>query len=493
LVPVYAMNPFQRSTQLTTGWLRSFLWRLVIYLHLAPAAFWWWLMPGGFPLGHPRFWTNAVFPVVAIAICLAGLWAGRRANPLLLAVLSVTIPAFWLAATASACLLYPVSARRFLPPALVCWLVVSGLHWWSFRGQFVRWKRLVLAAVPAMAVAVGVVWAQRGAAPDTSPSNISLPQFEPNIDSRLMTIPVRLAEHVTVLGSTGHVVLRHTIRQETVGKPTDGANDLWDKPTIPERTYSIDIEPLLTFESRSSDRFWTIFSPRNDKTGPVRQLKSMRRNGNEILALYEDDTRSVLHVSASDDGDGATIDAFTQLDNPIYSHLNSFAAFTISGCNKPSLEFSPCRGACVDVEPFEYPVGLPLRMAYVGPDDVFHVAQAKSGEKGPFTSFGTGNLPRAAPLTITLIDDGQPVCRITLDNWSSQAGRSLSPTAGWGLPVNAIEFSQLGDDSGYGPIAIWATLAGTSVGRGWDSVGHAAGTYRNRMAIEWIVRDSTRK
>ena len=33
-------------------------------------------------------------------------------------------------------------------------------------------------------------------------------------------------------------------------------------------------------------------------------------------------------------------------------------------------------------------------------------------------------------------------------------------------------------------IFVWLTLAGTSVGRGFDSVGHKAGTYRNRVRIE---------
>jgi len=27
-------------------------------------------------------------------------------------------------------------------------------------------------------------------------------------------------------------------------------------------------------------------------------------------------------------------------------------------------------------------------------------------------------------------------------------------------------------------------LSATSVGRGWDSVGHSAGTYRNRVTLE---------
>jgi hypothetical protein len=34
------------------------------------------------------------------------------------------------------------------------------------------------------------------------------------------------------------------------------------------------------------------------------------------------------------------------------------------------------------------------------------------------------------------------------------------------------------------PASLFITLAATSVGRGWDSVAHAAGTYRNRIAIE---------
>jgi len=48
--------------------------------------------------------------------------------------------------------------------------------------------------------------------------------------------------------------------------------------------------------------------------------------------------------------------------------------------------------------------------------------------------------------------------------------------------MNAIEFSRF--EGRHKSAAIWITLAGTSVGRGWDSVGHARGVYRNRMRIE---------
>jgi hypothetical protein len=61
------------------------------------------------------------------------------------------------------------------------------------------------------------------------------------------------------------------------------------------------------------------------------------------------------------------------------------------------------------------------------------------------------------------------------------ASTELSPNPGWGLPQNAIEFS-LPDPAS--PANLFITLASTSVGRGFDSVSHAPGTYRNRIRIQ---------
>ncbi|MHC5538643.1 hypothetical protein ACYOEI_10510 [Singulisphaera rosea] len=109
--------------------------------------------------------------------------------------------------------------------------------------------------------------------------------------------------------------------------------------------------------------------------------------------------------------------------------------------------------------------------------------EASNGEKGPFKVLAQGRLGRGEPLGITLYDKGIAMAKITLEDWSAQAGTALSATAGWGFPVNAIEFSLASDRPG-STAAIYTSLAGTSVGRGWDSVGHRAGTYRNRMTIE---------
>jgi len=126
----------------------------------------------------------------------------------------------------------------------------------------------------------------------------------------------------------------------------------------------------------------------------------------------------------------------------------------------------------------DYPTGRPARLACLGADGVLRVLEAASGEKGPFRELAAGPLaPGDAPR-------GRgprrraPAPRLTLRDWSAQAATAPSPTAGWGLPQNAID--RTGDRSAF----LYVTLADTAVGRGWDSVGHAAGAYRARLRLE---------
>ncbi len=128
-------------------------------------------------------------------------------------------------------------------------------------------------------------------------------------------------------------------------------------------------------------------------------------------------------------------------------------------------------------------MGRPLRLAYRDAGNRFHVVEAASGEKGPFRELAAGPLSRSASLRVTIHDRGKAVAVMVLEDWAAQTGTALSPTAGWGVPVNAIEFS-LSGDAPTSTAGIYFTLAGTSVGRGWDSVGHAGGTYRNRIKVE---------
>jgi hypothetical protein len=254
--------------------------------------------------------------------------------------------------------------------------------------------------------------------------------------------------------------------------------------TIKAGGLTLFVNPLLNFLSRSPDRCWTLFARRVDREGPVLRLTSQIRGNDSIGYGFERDGGALFWVQRNPTNI-VSIDASTELPRPVYSHLNSYCDVEVVGHRRLSVAFSPCPDAIVAIKPFDYPVGRPSQLAYLDASGVFHVAVATSGEKGPFHDLASGRLARGEPLSATLYDQGTARCRLTWDDWSAQVSTALSPTAGWGLPVNAIEFS-LSGDSPSAPAELFVTLAGTSVGRGWDSVGHRPGVYRNRMKVEPI-------
>lgn len=97
-----------------------------------------------------------------------------------------------------------------------------------------------------------------------------------------------------------------------------------------------------------------------------------------------------------------------------------------------------------------------------------------------------GPLARGEALGIVLVELGEQhnreLATIVFRDWSLQVSTELSPTAGWGLPQNAVEFGRISMEP-TSAVYIDLTLAGTSVGRGWDSVGHRAGVSENRVEI----------
>jgi hypothetical protein len=147
--------------------------------------------------------------------------------------------------------------------------------------------------------------------------------------------------------------------------------------------------------------------------------------------------------------------------------------------------FSPCPDKPIDVLPTDYPAGRPARFAYLDAAGIFHVVEASSGEKGPFHELASGKLPRDQALEITFLDTNRSIGSVVLADWSAQVSTDLSPTAGWGVPQNSIEF-WLGGDNPRSNASLSISLACTSVGRGFDSVGHAAGVYRNRMTVRLL-------
>ena len=253
---------------------------------------------------------------------------------------------------------------------------------------------------------------------------------------------------------------------------------------------TISVQPLLTFLSRSSDGAPVVLVPAGERAGPEPRFREGWRIGERAYRLSYDfpgQGPAMLRAALEPDAGAILLETVSRLDRPVYSHLNAFCDVEVRGHRRLALEFSPCPGTLIDVRhrDLDYPTGRPARFAFVSADRTFRVVEAASEEKGPFRTLARGRLDPERSLTITFHDDGRPIARISLDDFAAQADTTLSPTAGWGVPVNAIEFS-LSDAILASPASIFITLAGTSVGRGWDCVGHRAGTYRNRIRLEAV-------
>lgn len=421
---------------------------IVFAMHAIGAAAWFWLMPGGWPASAPQFWVDQVWPLAMIAASLAGIGALATNRDRIVLAIAAAFVAQSAGVAAAALVVFPDSgawlAVRALPAALV---MLAMLVPWRTSAR--RWH--LAPAVVGLAIGAAVTRAERAPVPATRALDVAPPA--------LPTDAVR---------ASGIVELQP---------------DVWFAPAgaavrIAAPPIELDVAPLLSFTSRSPDGGWVMFADARDRRAPPRSFDRIAHHDDEAIASYTD---SIVQVAAHD----ATVDitGFTRLDAPTYSHLNTFARLAIAGHQRLSLAFSPAPDARIEVTHADYPTGKPATFACLGADGVFRVLRASSGEKGPFTELAAGPLAQGASLSFVIYDQGQAIARVTLDDWSAQLATQPSPTAGWGVPVNAIEFGLAATDP-RSPAAIFVTLAATSVGRGFDSVGHAAGTYRNRIRVE---------
>jgi hypothetical protein len=433
-------------------------WTSALLAQGVAATLAWALLPGGFPIVHARFFANRALPaLLVVSLLLVAVQALRRSRSV--SALLLLYPSVWLGLALAAGIAFPQSGGRVaLGAAFVALLLALGLagNWWR---NGVPSPGAWLAAVPAAALGAAFVLAQRAPDPSTRPFAATLGSDAASERERVAidaVEPIELAPWLRVAPSSGRVV----VQSDAV---------------------SIVVEPGLEFISRSPDRFWTVFAPARPAPPPA--LVRVERTDREVHARSAD--RGRLTVQAMPVGTAA-IEALTWVEAPVYSHLNSFARLSVTGHRRLGLRFSPCPDLAVEVVHSEYPFGAPARLAYLDARGIFRVVQASDAEKGPFTTLAEGPLARGEPLGIVLLEIGdasrRELATIVFRDWSLQLSTELSPTAGWGLPQNAVEFGRASSEP-TSAAYIDLTLAGTSVGRGWDSVGHRAGVYRNRIEI----------
>jgi hypothetical protein len=361
----------------------------------------------------------------------------------------------WCTGAIAGRIIFPISLRLIWVMAAAISVAGLACFFGLVRGEPRTYRIWLLSAAAAMFFGGFAIWAQIPPSASTRPINAQPPQLTQQGVSQPPQSLVKIS-------------------------PNHEFDTAEAEFSLTADSIRIQCRPILDFHRISPDGFWSLFAPaRHQYRSPAAQA-----NGDDVVRIrYSDD--SIVAISTPMPDGVLQLTAFTPVAEDSFSHLNTYCYVEISGHKRLSLSFSPCPDADIEVLPADYPVGRPARLAYLDDANRFLVVEAKSGEKGPFRELAAGKLARGDALTIVIRDEGRPMAQITLEDWSKQVSTGLSPSAGWRLPMNAIEFQRLYDAPG-APGGIWITLAATSVGRGWETVGHRAGIYRNRVVFEKI-------
>jgi len=412
---------------------------VVLALHLALGIAALVLLPRGFAATDIHAWSNTALPACAVLVTAGALiryfFLGSAPGPV--AGLAAAAAGGWTCAVGTGVVLFPVSfslSRALLPGALAVVLVAVAV------GTSQRAWISALAGVGGGLLGGLVIVAQRAPEPSTRPAGGALAE-------------------VRGPGSSDEAASAQFIFPCGKGK--------------------LRVSPLLSFQSRSPDRTWTLLAPPSEM-GSRRALAHYAKTPSGFRAAYTDDGESSL-VAARDKTGALDVEAVSKLPAPVYSHLNAFTLVHVTF--EASIALGPTGATRFPIEPADYPSGRPAQLAYLGDDLSFVVVRAHDAEKGPFTELARGRLGRDEPLSIEIHPRGDKDkgCRLVFKDWAAQVSTEASPSAGWGLPQNSIQFF-----SRDGEGLVLLALAETGPGRGFDSVGHAAGTYRNRLRIETI-------
>src|ERR1041385_5931269 len=150
-------------------------WMSVLAAHIVVAGLWWWLLPHGFAISHPRFWVNEVLPIAVILSAVGVTWMARRgqaaAAPLFLTCLGMICLTIGTVGRG----LFPLSARGlFIVPSawgIFVLAVAMGNQDGAPRAKPIS---TILAALIGIAIGTALVFTERAPLPSTHPANFAL-------------------------------------------------------------------------------------------------------------------------------------------------------------------------------------------------------------------------------------------------------------------------------------------------------------------------------
>ncbi len=150
-------------------------------------------------------------------------------------------PGFWVGAGIAAAVLFPGSTAKLLPFFVPTALGFSILAWSSLE----RTPREAFAFLIGVSLGAGVAFSQQAPAPSTQPSQ-----------TELRTAPENLGASSDMF-KEGDVSFDPAIAKISIAVNSDT---------------TFELQPLLSFHSRSPDRCWTCLANSWDRQGPRRRL-----------------------------------------------------------------------------------------------------------------------------------------------------------------------------------------------------------------------------
>ena len=150
--------------------VQRLFWLSVLMGHLIAAALWWWLEPGGFPWGHPRFWSNRVLPSLAVLWIAGSLASLHREDRRRLLIWLPAVPAAWLAAAIAGRLVFPITfAWIWLVPLGVALVMAAFLAGIARRVTPKPTGAMLAVGLRSMAIGCVAVFNERPPPPGTQP------------------------------------------------------------------------------------------------------------------------------------------------------------------------------------------------------------------------------------------------------------------------------------------------------------------------------------
>lgn len=390
------------------------LWALaVLWLHLLGAGIFLLLQPRGFEVGSAPFFAHQVLPAALFVAALAAAIGVLAHRPTGLSGVAV-LAGFWVAIAGVAVV---VGNTAFVVVIVAASLAMLAVLVGVVRAAGRLGTRLTYAAGGGplgIALGIGFVLASWSPVATTRPAGGEPPALTDDDEPGPVTI--------------GQLEARAASDEIVVRAGSD----------------ALTVRPAMHIVSASTSGWWTLL----DFHSTQLPAWSVQRAGGGLVLTADTAGLSGRVMVSMVDG-GVRIRSWTTVEREVHAHLASAVEIDV-----------PVGGVEINGRHW-HPVAAVGRGEFVAfRNGRLALLRTAMAEKGPFETIATWE---AADPTVQA---GR--WQIEVRGWAAQVSRAPSPTAGWGVSQGAIEY--------IGSTLFWS-VASTSVGRGWDTVATAPGTY----------------